>query len=203
VYGPTGSGAVYVNMKYLEDLVPWMGGGEMVSLVTKKGFEYNELPWRFEAGTPDIAGGIGLGAAIEWLKGRVDMVGGWDMIINHEQGLIGYFLNEFNGIDWFVHFGPDDISQKYGSIAFTIKGFRFRGCKDVKSIQTKKDGEGIVDLLNKKRICFREGFHCAQPLHDRFKIGPTLRFSLGIYNNESDMKYAANAVKEAVLSGLK
>ncbi|HQJ73769.1 MAG TPA: aminotransferase class V-fold PLP-dependent enzyme, partial [Candidatus Dojkabacteria bacterium] len=87
--------------------------------------------------------------------------------------------------------------------AFTIKGFRFRGCRDVKSIQTKKDGEGIVDLLNKKKICFREGFHCAQPLHDRFKIGPTLRFSLGIYNNESDMKYAANAVKEAVLSGLK
>jgi len=203
VYGPTGSGAVYVNMKYLEGLVPWMGGGEMVSLVTKKGFEYNELPWRFEAGTPDIAGGIGLGAAIEWLKSRVDMVGGWDMILNHEQGLIGYFLNEFNGIDWFVHFGPDDISKKYGSIAFTIKGFRFRGCKDVKSVQTKKDGEGIVDLLNKKRICFREGFHCAQPLHDRFKIGPTLRFSLGIYNNESDMKYAANAVKEAVLSGLK
>lgn len=141
VYGPTGSGVVYVSMKYLEDLQPWMGGGEMVSSVTKEGFEYNELPWKFEAGTPDIAGGIGLGAAIKWLQSRVDIVGGWDMMANHEQGLIGNFLNEFNGIEWFIHFGPDDISKKYGTIAFTIKGFRFRGCRDVKTIQTKKDGE--------------------------------------------------------------
>jgi len=203
VYGPTGSGAIYLNMKYLNELTPWMGGGEMISSVTKDGFEYNELPWKFEAGTPDIGGGIVLGTALNWLKEKVDEVGGWDMIINHEQGLIGYFLNEFNGIDWLLHFGPDDISQKYGSIAFNMKGFVFRGCKDLVSIDTKQDGEGIMEFLNKKGIAFREGYHCAEPLHDRFCFGPTIRLSLGIYSNESDLKYAANCIKEAVLQGLK
>ena len=201
VYAPTGSGAVYINMKYLNDLTAWMGGGEMVSSVTKDGFKYNELPWRFEAGTPDIADGIVLGTALNWLKERVEQVGGWDMIINHEQGLIGYFLNEFNGIDWFKHFGPDDVSLKYGAIALNIKGFKFRGCKDIVYIDSKKDGESITEFLNKKGIAFREGFHCAEPLHDRFSVGPTLRFSLGIYSNESDLKYAANSLKEAVLQG--
>lgn len=201
VYAPTGSGAIYINMKYLNDLTPWMGGGEMISSVTKDGFEYNELPWKFEAGTPDIADGIVLGTALNWLKERVEQVGGWDMVINHEQGLIGYFLNEFNGIDWFKHFGPDDVSEKYGVIALNIKGFKFRGCKDIVYIESKKDGEGITEFLNKKGIAFREGFHCAEPLHDRFSVGPTLRFSLGIYSNESDLKYAANSLKEAVLQG--
>ncbi len=202
VYGPTGSGAVYCKLKYLEKLTPWMGGGEMISTVTKEGFEYNELPWKFEAGTPDIGGGIALGTAISWLNDIVGKVGGWDMIINHEQELIGKFLNEFNGIDWFVHFGPDDISLKYGVIAFNIKGFKFRGCKDILNIESKKDGDGISVLMDKKGIGFREGYHCAEPLHDRFCTGPTLRFSLGIYSNEDDLKYAANSLKEAVLQGL-
>jgi len=202
VYAPLGTGAVYCKLKYLEELTPWMGGGEMISTVTKDGFEYNELPWKFEAGTPDIGGGIALGTAINWLSNTVEKVGGWDVVINHEQGLIGKFLNEFNGIDWFKHFGPDDISKKYGVIAFNIAGFKFRGCKDILSMETKKDGEGISNLLNEKRIAFREGYHCAEPLHDKFCTGPTLRFSLGIYTNEGDMKYAANALKEAVLQGL-
>ena len=202
VYGPTGSGAVYCKLKYLEELTPWMGGGEMISSVTREGFEYNELPWKFEAGTPDIGGGIVLGAAIDWLKNTVDRVGGWDMLINHEQGLIGNFLNEFNGIDWFQHFGPDDVSQKYGVIAFNIKGFKFRGCKDIQNREVKKDGDGITELLNGKGIAFRSGYHCAEPLHDKFCVGPTLRFSLGIYSNDSDLKYAANSLKEAVLQGL-
>ncbi len=202
VYAPTGSGAVYINMKYLEDLTPWMGGGEMIEVVTKDGFEYNELPWKFEAGTPDIADGIVLGTALTWLKDTVEKVGGWDMVVNHEQGLIGYFLNQFNGIEWFEHFGPDDISKKYGVIAFNIKGFKFRGCKDILSMESKQDGGNIMDFINDKGIAFREGFHCAEPLHDKFCVGPTLRFSLGIYTNESDMKYAANSLKEAVLSGL-
>lgn len=202
VYGPTGSGAVFCKLKYLEELTPWMGGGEMISTVSKDGFEYNELPWKFEAGTPDIGGGITLGYAIQWLDGSVKKVGGWDDLINHEQGLIGTFLNDFNGIDWFMHFGPDDISKKYGVVAFNIKGFKFRGCKDMLSIETKKEGDGITKYLNEKGIAFRSGFHCAEPLHDKFCVGPTLRFSLGIYSNETDLKYAANTLKEAVLQGI-
>ncbi len=202
VYGPTGSGALYCNLKYLEELTPWMGGGEMVSTVTKDGFEYNELPWKFEAGTPDIGGGIVLGSAIEWLESKVSAIGGWDVLINHEQGLIGSFLNEFNGIEWFKHFGPDDISKKYGVIAFNIEGFTFRGCKDISKIESMKEGNGVIEFLNRKRIAFREGYHCAELLHDRFHTGPTIRFSLGIYSTQQDLKYAANSLKEAVLRGL-
>ncbi|HBB64959.1 MAG: Cysteine desulfurase [candidate division WS6 bacterium GW2011_GWF2_33_92] len=202
VYGPTGSGAIYCKLEYLEKLTPWMGGGEMISKVSKDGLEYNDLPWKFEAGTPDIGGGIVLGSAIEWLKNTVENVGGWDVIINHEQGLIGYLLNQFNGIEWFKHFGPNDISLKYGVVAFNIEGFTFRGCKNVLNIETSRDGNGISEFLNISGVAFREGYHCAEPLHDKFCIGPTLRFSLGIYNNEEDIKYATNILKQAVLRGL-
>lgn len=202
VYGPTGSGVVYCKLKYLESLVPWMGGGEMISSVSKKGFEYNELPWKFEAGTPDIGGGIALGCTIDWLLDTLQHVGGWEKIVEHEQELIGVFLNQFKGIEWFKHFGPDDISKKYGAISFNLEGFTFRGCKNIFNVETNRSGDGIGEFLNSKGIAFREGYHCAEPLHDKFCIGPTLRFSLGIYTNEDDIKYAANSLKEAVLSGL-
>jgi len=202
VYGPTGSGAVYCKLEHLERAVPWMGGGEMISSVTKKGFEYNELPWKFEAGTPDIGGGITLGTTVEWLMQRVEDVGGWDEITKHEQRLIAYLLDQFRGIEWFKHFGPNDFTQKYGAVAFNIEGFSFRGCKNILNIETSRTGDSIRDFLNEKGIAFREGYHCAEPLHDKFCVGPTLRFSLGIYTNADDIKYACNSLKEAVLGGL-
>ena len=202
IYAPTGSGAVYCKLEHLEKATPWMGGGEMISSVSKKGFEYNDLPWKFEAGTPDIGGGIVLGTAIDWFMDTVERVGGWDTLIEHEQNLIGYLLKQFDGLDWFKHFGPNDSSLKYGAVAFNIEGFSFRGCKNVLNIETTRTGDSIRDFLNKKNIAFREGYHCAEPLHDKFCIGPTLRFSLGIYTNEEDIKYASNALKEAVLGGL-
>ena len=200
-YAPTGSGAVYVKQKYLEELTPWMGGGEMISNVSFTDFKYNELPWKFEAGTPDIGGGIVLGYAIEWFEGVLDKIGGWESITNHEHELIEYLLKQFDGIEWFNLFGPRDSSIRYGAIAFHLNGFTFRGCKDINKIENSKNGENISQFLNDKGIAFREGYHCAEPLHDRFNVGPSLRFSLGIYTNEDDLKYAANSLKEAVLSG--
>lgn len=200
VYGPTGSGAVYMKLEYLERVNPWMGGGEMISTVSMKDFELNELPWRFEAGTPNIAGGIGLGVAIEWFSDTIERVGGWKSFVLHEQTLMNLLLKQFDGIDWFRPFGPTDSSLKYGPMAFTIKGFKFRGCKDVK--KSDKDGGSISAFLNSEGIAFREGYHCTEPLHDRFGFGPTLRFSLGIYNTEEDIKYASNRLKQAVLRGL-
>jgi cysteine desulfurase / selenocysteine lyase len=202
-YAPTGSGAVYCKEKYLEKATPWMGGGEMISEVSFDSFKYNELPWKFEAGTPDIGGGIVLGYTLEWFEKTLEKVGGWDSLIKHEQELIEYFFNQFKGIDWFKPFGPTDSSLKYGAIAFNIEGFTFRGCKDSKSIKNKKSGSEISQLMNNNGIAFREGYHCAEPLHDRFSNGPTLRFSLAIYNNKDEMKYAANILKQAVLSGLR
>jgi len=202
LYGPTGSGAIYCKQKHLEKLTPWMGGGEMISSVSKEGFEYNELPWKYEAGTPNIAGGIGLGTAIEWLLEKIEKVGGWNEILSHEQDLIEKFLNQFESLQWFRHFGPNEKQLKYGAITFNIEGFTFKGCNDLERIKQNKEGKGISDFLDSKGIAFREGFHCAQPLHDRFGIGPTMRFSLGIYNDESDLEYAAKSLKEAVLRGL-
>lgn len=201
-YAPTGTGAVYCKQEYLEDLTPWMGGGEMISHVSFNDFEYNELPWKFEAGTPDIGGGIVLGYTIEWFEKVLEKIGGWDALIKHEQELIEYFYKQFDGLEWFKPFGPRDSSRKYGAIAFHIDGFVFRGCKDVHKKENSKDGGGITKFLNDKGIAFREGYHCAEPLHDKFKVGPSLRYSLGIYTNEEDLKYAANALKEAVLSGI-
>jgi cysteine desulfurase/selenocysteine lyase len=201
VYGPTGSGVVYIKMDKLKNLKPWMGGGEMISSVTKTGFELNELPWRFEAGTPDIADGIALGTAIEWLDGVVSDIG-WEGILSHEQDLIHYMFDQFFGIDWFIPFGPIDSLLKYGAVAFNIKGFSFSGCKDLANIQKSKEGDSIVTFLNGKNIGFREGFHCAEPLHDRFGVGPTVRFSFGIYSSRDDVKQASNALKQAVLRGL-
>lgn len=201
-YAPTGSGALYCKQEYLEKLTPWMGGGEMISSVDFDSFEYNELPWKYEAGTPDIADGIVLGTAIEWFENTLERIGGWEELSRHEQGLTEYFLKQFDGIEWFRHFGPRDSSLKYGAIAFHIEGFTFRGCKDVVNIETHRDGSGISKFLNDKGIAFREGYHCAEPLHDKLCNGPSLRFSLGIYNNQEDMKYATNMLKQAVLMGL-
>ena len=202
-YAPTGTGAVYCRQEYLEELTPWMGGGEMISQVSFTDFKYNELPWKFEAGTPDIGGGIVLGYTIEWFEKKLESVGGWNALVKHEQELIEYFYKQFDGLEWFKPFGPRDSSKKYGAIAFHIDGFVFRGCKDIHKKESSKDGGGITKFLNDKGIAFREGYHCAEPLHDKFKVGPSLRFSLGIYTNEEDLKYAANALKEAVLSGIK
>jgi len=202
-YAPTGTGAIYCKQKYLEELTPWMGGGEMISSVSFKGFEYNELPWKFEAGTPDIGGGIVLGYAIEWFEQTLEKVGGWEKLVKHEQDLTEFFLKQFDGIEWFKSFGPRDSLQKYGAIAFHIEGFTFRGCKNIFNVETNRDGSGISNFLNEKGLAFREGYHCAEPLHDKFCVGPSLRFSLAIYTNEDDLKYAANMLKQAVLQGLK
>ena len=201
-YAPTGTGAVYCKQEYLEKLTPWMGGGEMISSVSFNGFEYNELPWKFEAGTPDIGGGIVLGSAIEWFENTLEKIGGWEALIRHEQGLIEYFLKEFDGIEWFKPFGPRNSSLKYGAISFHLEGFTFRGCKDVFKIETSRQGNSISEFLNENGIAFREGYHCAEPLHDKLCVGPSLRFSLGIYNNQEDLKYAANMLKQAVLRGM-
>ncbi|KKP77655.1 MAG: Cysteine desulfurase [candidate division WS6 bacterium GW2011_GWF1_35_23] len=198
VYGPTGSGALYCKQDILEKLSPFMGGGEMILSVKKDSFEMNELPWRFEAGTPDIESGIVLGRSIVWLKNLLEEIGGWDVLIQHERSLMKEFLDSFDGIEWFKLFGKKNVEERYGVIAFNIEGFGFKGCKEME--EGKKEGSGIVEYLSKKGVAVREGYHCAEPLHDRFKVGPTMRMSLGIYNNIDDVKTFSKLLKEALLS---
>lgn len=198
IYAPTGSGVLYCKENILNELPPFMGGGEMILSVSKEDFEMNELPWRFEAGTPDIESGIVLGETIKWFEKTVDGMDGYDGLINHERTLMKELLNSFNGIEWFRPFGKIDYNNRYGALAFNIDGFSFKGCKD--KALNNQEGSGIVEYISKKGVCVREGFHCAEPLHDAFHVGPTMRASFGIYNNIEDVKAFSQSLKEAVLS---
>jgi cysteine desulfurase/selenocysteine lyase len=198
MYGPTGCGVLYCKEKILNEFPPFMGGGEMILSVSKEGFEMNDLPWRFEAGTPDIESGIVLGETIRWFKKTVDEMGGIEMLVNHERELMKTLLDSFDGIEWFKPFGKTDYNNRYGALAFNIDGFSFKGCKDKE--KSTEEGDGIVEHISKKGICVREGFHCAEPLHDRFNVGPTMRVSFGIYNNTKDVETLSQTLKEAVLS---
>jgi len=198
VYAPTGVGVLYCKESILEILPPFMGGGEMILSVSKDGFEMNDLPWRFEAGTPDIESGIVLGETLQWFEKTVNEMGGFNALIAHERALMKATLDAFDGIDWFKPFGKIDPNNRYGVLTFNIDGFSFKGCKDKE--KNNQGGDGIVEYISKKGICVREGFHCAEPLHDVFKVGPTMRASFGIYNNDEDVKVFAQFLKEAVLS---
>lgn len=198
VYGPTGIGVMYCKKSILESFPPYMGGGEMILSVSKTGFEMNDLPWRFEAGTPDIADGIVLGETLKWFQDIITENGGYEVLISHEHSLMKLLFDSFDGIEWFKPFGKTYPDNRYGVLSFNVQGFSFKGCKEKKD--GSQDGNGIVDYISKKGICVREGFHCAEPLHDVFHVGPTLRASFGIYNNEEDVKRFSQSLKEAVLS---
>ncbi len=197
-YGPTGSGVLYCKEKILEKLPPFMGGGEMIMSVSREGFELNDLPWRFEAGTPDIESGIVLGETLKWSSKTIQEFGGYEKLIEHEQELMKTLLDAFDGIEWFKPFGKTDATDRYGCLTFNIEGFSFKGCKE-KRIENK-EGDGIVEYISRKGICVREGYHCAEPLHDRFKVGPTMRASFGIYNTKQEVETFARLLKEAVLA---
>jgi cysteine desulfurase/selenocysteine lyase len=195
IFAPTGSGAMYCKREILNTLSPYMGGGEMMKTVSKESFEVNDLPWRFEAGTPNIEGGIGLGIALEWFMKTIEEIGGWDVVMEHDRELIEIFYDSFDGIDWMNIFGG---KNRVGVIAFGLDGFAFKGCKH-ENIQSK-EGESVVDFLSNKGFALREGYHCAEPLHDRFGFGPTLRASFGIYNTKEEVQKLCNTIKEAVLA---
>ena len=195
IYGPTGAGCLYVKKDILEKMPPYMAGGEMIKEVSKKGFSLNKLPWRFEAGTPDISDGIALGKTIQWFKESVEEIGGYDKLIEHERDLIERFLSHFEGIEWFKLFGKAD---RVGAISFNLEGFSFSGCKEG-TVDSNKQGEEILDFISSQGVCIRDGFHCAQPLHEKFKRGPTMRVSLGIYTDSNDIDKAAQIIKQGVL----
>ncbi|HCC67811.1 TPA: cysteine desulfurase CsdA [Patescibacteria group bacterium] len=195
IYGPTGSGCIYIKKEILEELPPYMGGGEMIKEVNRKSFTLNGLPWRFEAGTPDIADGIALAVAISWFKETIKNIGGYEVLIQHEKNLISRFISKFEGLDWFKLFGK---RERIGVISFNLEGFSFMGCKK-ETLESNDQGKKILDFISSRGLCIRDGFHCAQPLHTRFSIGPTMRVSVGIYTDERDIDRAVQIIKQGVL----
>ena len=165
VFGPTGIGVLYGKEKLLEAMPPWQGGGDMIESVTFGKTTYNELPYKFEAGTPNIAGVIGLGAAIDYM----DQLG-MDAIADHEQELLAYGTQALENISGLRLIGT--AREKASVLSFVIEGVH------------PHDAATILDL---EGVAVRAGHHCAQPVMERFGVSATTRASLAFYNTTQDL----------------
>ena len=165
IYGPTGIGVLYGKKAQLEKMPPYQSGGEMIKEVTFKGTTFNDLPYKFEAGTPNIAGGIGLLAAIEFMEEV-----GLEHIARREAELLAYAtkkLKELGGIQF-----VGEAKEKAAVISFLVDGIH---------------PSDLGSVLDKLGIAVRTGHHCAQPIMDRFEIPGTVRASFAVYNTENEI----------------
>jgi len=174
--GPTGIGVMWGREELLEAMPPFLGGGEMIRDVRPDGFTPNELPWKFEAGTPPIAEAVGLGAAIDYLEAL-----GMDEVRRHEVVLTDYALTslaERHGDDLTIY-GPTEASERGGVLSFAYKGIH---------------PHDISQVLDQSGVCVRAGHHCAKPLMRRMGVGATARASFYVYNDESDVDALSEAL---------
>jgi cysteine desulfurase/selenocysteine lyase len=175
--GPTGVGVLYGREELLDAMPPFLGGGEMIRDVRLDGFTCNELPWKFEAGTPPIAEVIGLGVAVDWLVG-VDM----DNVRAHEISLTEYTMatmTERFGEDLRI-FGPTDPEVRGGVFSFAYRDLH---------------PHDISQVLDEHGVCVRAGHHCAKPLMKLLGVGATARASVYVYNDTSDIDALADALE--------
>jgi cysteine desulfurase / selenocysteine lyase len=175
VYGPTGIGVLYARYALLAAMPPWQGGGEMIANVTFEKTEYAEPPHRFEAGTPDISGAIGLGAALDFIEEI-----GRDRILDHEEALTGYGVDRLSRIPGLTLVGAGQ--HRLGILSFDLKGAH---------------PHDVATVLDRYHVAVRAGHHCAQPLLDKMGYGATTRASLGVYNDERDIDALAAALEAA------
>ncbi|MFL2628855.1 MAG: aminotransferase class V-fold PLP-dependent enzyme [Candidatus Marisimplicoccus sp.] len=173
--GPTGVGFLYGKSELLEDLPPYQGGGEMISSVTFKKTEYADLPHKFEAGTPNISGVIGFGAAIDYMN---DI--GFDNIESYEQELLQYATDMLNKIPGIKIYG--NLENKISVISFNLSNHH---------------PSDIGSILDQFGIAVRTGQHCTQPVMDYYKIPGTVRASLSFYNTKSEIDLFIDALQKA------
>ena len=165
MYGPTGFGALYGRKELLDAMPPYQGGGDMIRSVTFDKTTFNDLPHKFEAGTPHIAGGIGMAAAIEYLNNL-----GLDNIKDHERALLQYGLEKITEVDGMELRGQAD--EMAGILSFTMKAAH---------------PHDIGTIVDQDGIAIRTGHHCAQPIMDFMDVPATARASFGLYNNFEDI----------------
>ena len=173
VYAPTGTGILYGKRAILEELPPWRGGGEMIRKVDYAGTTYNDLPYKYEAGTPNIAGGLALAAALEFLQGLK-----LDEIQRHESALIENAATALSSIKGVKLYGPPD---RAGALSFNVDGVHHYD---------------LGTLMDKMGVAVRTGHHCCQPLMARFGITGTLRASFACFNDDNDVQRLAAAVEK-------
>jgi cysteine desulfurase/selenocysteine lyase len=177
--GPTGIGVLHGRTEILGEMQPFLTGGDMIASVDFDGATWNELPYKFEAGTPPIAEAVGLGAAVDYL---VEL--GMERVRAHERELTGYMLDRLQEVPGLRFVGPPEAENRGGLVSFTIKGMH---------------AHDIAELTSRGGVCIRAGHHCAQPLMRCLGIGATARASVGVYNEASDV----DALIDALQAGLK
>jgi cysteine desulfurase / selenocysteine lyase len=175
--GPTGVGMLYGKEEWLRKLPPYKGGGEMIATVTFEKTTYADLPHKFEAGTPNICGGIAFGAAIDYMN-QV----GFDNIAKQERELLEYGTEKLLEIEDVEIYGPKDLDKKASVISFNIKGIH---------------PYDIGTIIDKLGIAVRTGHHCAQPIMDFYKIPGTIRASFAFYNTKEEIDIFVAAIKKA------
>jgi cysteine desulfurase/selenocysteine lyase len=175
--GPTGVGMLYGKEEWLRKLPPYKGGGEMIATVTFEKTTYADLPHKFEAGTPNICGGIAFGAAIDYMNEV-----GFDNIAKHEHELLEYGTKRLQEIEGVTIYGPTDLTKKASVISFNIENIH---------------PYDIGTIIDKLGIAVRTGHHCAQPIMDFFKIPGTIRASFAFYNTKEEIDIFVEAVKKA------
>jgi cysteine desulfurase/selenocysteine lyase len=172
LYGPTGIGVLYGKASYLDAMPPFLGGGDMISSVTFEKSTWNVLPHKFEAGTPDIAGAIGLGVAIDYIRAT-----GLSAIAEHEQELLAYGTNALTSLEGVRLIGT--ARRKASILSFVVEGVH---------------PHDVGTIVDREGIAIRTGHHCAQPVMDRFGVPATARASLAMYNTRDDIDALVSAL---------
>jgi cysteine desulfurase / selenocysteine lyase len=174
-FGPTGFGFLYAKRQHLEAMPPWHGGGDMIETVSFEGSTWNELPYKFEAGTPDMAGAIGLAAALDW----IDAIG-MTALQAHEVALTAYAQERLATLDGLRVIGT--APDKVGVFSMVMDGAH---------------PHDLGALLNEAGVAIRTGHHCTMPLWQRFEVPATARASLSVYNNRDDIDQLVDALNTA------
>ncbi len=175
--GPTGVGVLWGRKEILDHMPPFMTGGDMIRRVSQEHTTWNELPWKFEAGTPNIADVIAFGVALEYIS-KI----GFSLIAKHEQELGLYALERLRGISQLTLYGPSSMEQRLGVFSFTVKGIH---------------AHDLATLLDEEGIAIRSGHHCAQPLMDRLNVSALARASLYLYNTKQDIDQLVMGIEKA------
>ena len=175
--GPTGLGVLWARKEILADMPPFMTGGDMIKKVTYEGSDWNELPWKFEAGTPAIAEAIGLGYAVDYLNKL-----GMHNIRRHEIELTTYAFQRLSQVEGIRIYGPHDPTARGGAVTFTLGDIH---------------PHDIAAVLDSEGIAIRAGHHCAMPLHDKLGLQATARASFYVYNTPDEVDRLAEGLDKA------
>jgi cysteine desulfurase/selenocysteine lyase len=174
-YGPTGFGMLWARREHLEAMQPWQGGGDMIRTVSFERSTWNEVPYKFEAGTPDISGAIGFAAALDWIDGV-----GLAVIAAHEHELLEYGTAALQGVAGLRLIGT--AAGKAGILSFVLD---------------QAHPHDVGSILDQEGVAVRTGHHCTMPLMERFGVSATVRASLAVYNGRDDIDQLASALSKA------